>query len=160
MLKMNLQNCFPMDEKRTFEQALAERGSFVAPASGVSMQPLIRPGRDLVEITRKGAARCRKHDVVLYRRGERYVLHRVVQVRDHDYVIAGDHQTVKEYGVTDADIVGVLSAVIRDGKRLSVTDRAYRRYVRLWCGLYPVRAACAAGKGAAVKLLRTFHSKK
>ena len=149
-----------MTDKHTFEQALAERGSFIAPPSGVSMQPLIRPGRDLVEIIRKGPERCKKYDVVLYRSGGRYVLHRILEVRAKDYVSAGDHQTVKEYGVTDADIIGILSAVIRGGKRLSVTDRAYRRYVRLWCGLYPARAAFAAGKGAAVRLLRAIHSKK
>ena len=55
---------------------------------------------------------------------------------------------------------GTHTVVIRGGKRLSVTDRAYRRYVRLWCGLYPARAAFAAGKGAAVRLLRAIHSKK
>ena len=31
-----------MRETQTFEQALAARGSFVAPASGLSMSPLIR----------------------------------------------------------------------------------------------------------------------
>lgn len=149
-----------MPETRTFEQALAERGSFVTTAQGVSMLPLIRPGRDLVEITRKGEARCKKHDVVLYKRDGKYILHRVLEVRPGDYVIAGDHQIYKEYGVTDTDIIGVLSAVIRGGKRIAVTDPNYLRYVRLWCGLYPARAACAAGKSAAVRLLRAIHSKK
>lgn len=149
-----------MTDKHTFEQALRERGSFVTTAQGISMMPLIRPGRDLVEIVRKGPERCKKYDVVLYKRDGKYILHRILEVRADDYVIAGDHQIYKEYGVTDADIIGVLSAVIRGGKRLSVTDRAYRRYVRLWCGLYPVRAACAAGKSAAVRLLRAIHSKK
>lgn len=145
-----------MPEKRTFEQALAERGSFVTTAQGVSMLPLIRPGRDLVEITRKGEARCKKHDVVLYKRDGKYILHRVLEVRPGDYVIAGDHQTVKEYGVTDADIIGVLSAVIRKGKRIPVTDRNYQRYARLWCGFYPVRKAVRNGKAAALRLLRQF----
>ena len=143
-----------MSEKRTFEQALDEHGSFVTTAQGVSMMPLIRPGRDLVEITRKGEARCKRYDVVLYRSGDRYVLHRILEVRAEDYVIAGDHQVYKEYGVTDADIIGVLSAVIRKGKRMAVTDRNYLRYVRLWCGLYPVRKVIRAGKASAVWLWR------
>ena len=145
-----------MPEKRTFEQALDEHGSFVTTAQGVSMMPLIRPGRDLVEITRKGEARCKKHDVVLYKRDGKYILHRVLKVRPGDYVIAGDHQIYKEYGVTDADIIGVLSAVIRKGKRIAVTDPNYLRYVRLWCGLYPVRKTIRSGKAAALRLLRQF----
>ena len=116
-----------MHEKHTFEQALAERGSFVTTAQGVSMMPLIRPGRDLVEISRKGDDRCKKHDVVLYKRDGKYILHRVLEVRPEDYVIAGDHQIYKEYGITDADIIGVLSAVIRKGKRIAVTDPNYLR---------------------------------
>ena len=143
-----------MHKKRTFEQALAERGSFVTTAQGVSMTPLIRPGRDLVEITRKGEARCKKHDVVLYKRDGKYILHRVLEVRPGDYVIAGDHQVYKEYGVTDADIIGVLSAVIRKGKRISVADPNYLRYARLWCGIYPVRKVIRAGKASAVWLWR------
>ena len=143
-----------MHEKRTFEQALAERGSFVTTAQGVSMMPLIRPGRDLVEITRKGAARCQKHDVVLYKRDGKYILHRVLEVRPDDYVIAGDHQIYREYGVTDTDIIGVLSAVIRGEKHISVTDPNYLRYVRLWCGIYPIRKAVQTGKAAALRLLQ------
>ena len=146
-----------MPEKKTFEQALAEHGSFVTRAQGVSMQPLIRPGRDLVEISQKGSDRCKKYDVVLYKRDGKYILHRILEVRPHDYVIAGDHQIYKEYGVTDADIIGVLSAVIRDGKRIPVTDKNYLRYVRLWCGLYPVRKAVRNGKAAALILVRRIR---
>lgn len=143
-----------MHEKRTFEQALAERGSFVTTAQGVSMMPLIRPGRDLVEISRKGDNRCKKHDVVLYKRDGKYILHRVLEVRPDDYVLAGDHQVYKEYDVADEDIIGVLSAVIRGGKRIAVTDPNYLRYVRLWCGLYPVRKTVRNGKASALRLVR------
>ena len=149
-----------MAEKQSFEQALRERGSFVAPAKGVSMQPLIRPGRDLVEISRKGEARCKKHDVALFRRDGEYVLHRVVQVRPDDYVMAGDHQLYKETGVTDEQILGVLSAVIRNGRRVAVTDRGYRCYVRVWCGLYPVRCALRRGKAAALRAIRRRGGKQ
>lgn len=148
-----------MAEKQTFEQALKARGSFVAPAKGESMRPLIRPGRDLVEISRKGPGRCRKYDAALYLRDGKFVLHRVLEVRPDGYVMAGDHQIVKESGVTDDQIVGVLAAVIRDGKRVAVTDRRYRCYVRVWCALYPVRRAIRAGKAAALRLLRTRNEK-
>ena len=149
-----------MRERETFEQALERRGSFVAPAKGESMRPLIRPGRDLVEISRKGPGRCRKHDVALYLRDGKYVLHRVLQVRPADYVMAGDHQIYKETGVTDEQILGVLSAVIRGGKRVAVTDRGYRCYVRVWCGLYPVRCAIRSGKAAVLRAIKRKGGKQ
>ena len=149
-----------MTEKQTFEQALKACGSFVAPAKGESMRPLIRPGRDLVEISRKGPERCKKHDVALYLRDGKYVLHRVLQVRPDDYVMAGDHQIYKETGVTDEQILGVLSAVIRNGRRVAVTDRGYRCYVRVWCGLYPVRCALRRGKAAALRAIRRRGGKQ
>ena len=47
---------------------------------------------------------------------------------------------VKEYGITDRHIIGVLKAVVRDGREIPVTDRKYRFYVHLWCDLFPIRA--------------------
>lgn len=149
-----------MRERETFEQALETRGSFVTPAKGESMRPLIRPGRDLVEISRKGPERCKQHDVALYRRDGKYVLHRVLQVRPDDYVMAGDHQICKETGVTDEQILGVLSAVIRNGKRVAVTGRGYRFYVRVWCGLFPVRRAIRSGKAAALRAMKRKGGKR
>ena len=34
-----------------------------------------------------------------------------------------------------------LTAVIRDGQKLPVTDQRYRLYVHLWCDLFYLRAA-------------------
>ena len=65
---------------------------------------------------------------------------RVLRVREKDYVLCGDNRWRKETGVTDRHVIGVLTAVVRDGKELSVKDRRYRLYVLLWCGLFPLRA--------------------
>ena len=130
-----------MAERITFEAELERHGSFLFTSSGTSMWPMIRPGKDLVEITRRPEERLKKYDVALYRRGSRYILHRVLRVRDGDYVIAGDHNYRREYGITDDQIIGVLSAVVRDGRRDDLTGLKYRLYTRLWCGLFPVRAA-------------------
>ena len=70
------------------------------------------------------------------------MLHRIVKVREQDYVICGDNCIRREFGITDSQIVGVLTAIIRDGKtEIPVTDPAYLRKVRLWCALFPVRSA-------------------
>ena len=57
-----------------------------------------------------------------------------------DFVICGDNRYNKEYGITDRHIIGVLTAVVRDGKEIPINDWWYRLYVHLWCDLFPIRA--------------------
>ena len=129
----------------TFEEELALHGSFVFTAQGDSMRPLIRPARDLLEITRRPAARLRRYDVALYKRDGRYILHRVLAVRPEDYVFAGDNNRHREYGVTDDMILGVLTGLTRDGAAVDLHGLGYRCYVRLWCAPFPLRAALLYG---------------
>lgn len=139
---------------RSFEEILEKEGRLVYSSVGDSMLPLIRQGRDLLVIVRPDG-RLKRFDVPLYRRDSgQYVLHRVLKVRENDYVLCGDNRWAKEYGVTDRQILGVLTAVVRDGRELSVTDRRYRLYVRLWCGLFPLRAFVLKGLHIVKRVLR------
>ena len=133
------------NSKSSFEEILAKEGRLIYSNVGDSMLPLIRQNRDLVVIERP-AGRLRKFDVPLYRRDSgQYVLHRVLKVRENDYVLCGDNRCSRETGITDRHVLGVLTAVIRDRKELSVNDWRYRLYVRLWCGLFPMRVFLLRG---------------
>lgn len=127
----------------SIEDVLNQQGTLVHTNVGRSMLPLLRQGRDLMVIQKKGSQRCQKYDAVLYKRpsDNHYILHRILEVRENDYVLAGDNNTFKEYGITDAHILGILTAVIRDGKEIPVTDPKYLRYVHLWCDHCEVRMA-------------------
>ena len=126
---------------RTFEDEIRQNGYLVYTNVGDSMMPLLRQNRDLLIVSKK-KGRCKKYDVPLYKRDSgQYVLHRILKVREKDYVICGDNRWRREYGITDEQIVGVLTAIVRDGKTVSVTDRKYQRYVHLWCDFYYIRAA-------------------
>ena len=131
--------------KSSFEEILENEGRLTYSNVGVSMLPLIRQGRDLVVIDRP-RGRLKKYDVPLYRRtkGE-YVLHRVLKVCEHDYILCGDNQWAAESGITDEQVLGVMTAVIRDGKTLSAADWRYRLYVHIWCDLFPLRALIVRG---------------
>lgn len=130
-----------MTQYSTFEEQLAQHGAFVYTNVGVSMLPLLRQGRDLMVITQKPTERCRKLDAVLFkRRNGQYILHRILEVREKDYYIVGDNCISGEY-VQEDQILGVLTEVIRKGKRFPVTDPSYLRYVHLWCDHYRVRFA-------------------
>lgn len=126
--------------KSTFEEQLVENGRLLYTNRGDSMMPLIKQDRDLLVIV-PAKGRLKKYDVPLYKRDNgQYVLHRILKVRDDDYVICGDNRWVKEYGISDRHIIGVLDSVVRKGREISVNDWKYKLYVHLWCDLFPVRA--------------------
>ena len=125
----------------TFEQELAEKGRIVYPNVGVSMRPLIRQGKDVMIIERPNG-RLKRYDAALYkRRNGTYIMHRVLRVREKDYVICGDNCIKREYGITDDHIIGVLTGVIRGGKEIKATDRSYRIYAHLWCDFFYIKVA-------------------
>ena len=124
-----------------FEDIIERDGGLVYTNVGDSMMPLIKQGRDLI-IIEKPKGRLKKYDVPLYKRDNgQYVLHRILKVRNDDYVICGDNRFSKQYGISDRHIIGVLTAVVRNGREVPVTDRRYNAYVHLWCDLFPVRAS-------------------
>ncbi len=125
--------------KTTYEEELNRKGTFTYTCSGISMLPMLRQHKDLFTIIKK-QGRCKKYDVVLYKRyPNSYVLHRVVEVREKDYVILGDNCLNKEYGIRDEDIIGVMTAFVRNGKEYSVSHMGYRMYAGVWYLLYPLR---------------------
>lgn len=122
----------------TFEEILARDGKLVYKTKGTSMEPMISQNRDLVTI-RVPSGRLKKYDVALYKRGTSYVLHRVIHVRENDYLIRGDNTYHWEV-IPDEAVIGVLTHFQRKGKYYSVTDKGYQRYVRFWDAIYPLRA--------------------
>ena len=105
--------------KRTFEDVIKEQGKLIYTAVGDSMFPLVRP-RDLLVI--KAVKKPLKvNDVPLYKRDSgQYVLHRIIGIKHGGYVMKGDNRTVCEKGIRDRHIIGVLTAIIRDGRTLPV----------------------------------------
>lgn len=129
-----------MDSKvYTFEELLEKNGYLVYTNVGWSMFPLLREQRDIIELHKKEPGRCKKYDVVLYKRNDQYILHRVLRVLPDGYVVAGDHNSFLDPNITDADILGVMKRVVRDGKSITIDDPRYRLYVHLWCDCYPLR---------------------
>ncbi len=124
-----------------YEQYLDRYGVLTYRFKGISMLPMLRQGKDTFTVVKKTQARCKKYDVALYRRGEQYVLHRVVKVLPQSYVILGDNCAKKEYNITDEDIIGVLQSFTRGERSISVDHRGYRLYARVWYWLYPLRHA-------------------
>lgn len=139
----------------TYEEYLEQNGEMTYTNRGISMLPLLKQGRDLFTIRKKGAERCQKYDVVLYRRPpESYVLHRIVAVRPDDYILLGDNCLNKETGITDRDIIGVMTGYVRKGKVHSTDDFGYMLYSRWIVLTYPVRRMCKLIKSKVLQIIR------
>lgn len=99
-------------------QQLSDSGSAFVRVTGSSMQPLLHHLRDGVILV--PPAKIRAGDIVLFdRRNGRYALHRVVRITGGDtFTMAGDNQAHLERSLPLAQVVGVVSAVVRDGKQI------------------------------------------
>lgn len=126
---------------RNIERQLAEQGFYVSTTVGVSMRPMLRNRRDRVIILPIGEdTHLKRYDLPLYRRPDgKYVLHRVIGVREGAYVIRGDNTYSKEYVPNDW-ILGYVSEFYRGNRHICTDARAYRIYARVWNFVYPVRA--------------------
>lgn len=123
------------------EEVLEQEGVYVSTIAGVSMYPMLRNRRDTI-VVEPYEGRLKKYDVPLYKVGNNYVLHRIIEVLPDSYVIRGDNCINKEYGITDQDILGVLTAFHRDGKEVNMSGIGYKAYVFFWCHTHGMRQFC------------------
>lgn len=144
-----------MNAPSRFEELLQRDGVLIYKTRGVSMRPMLKQDRDLV-IIRPVEGRLKKYDIPLYRRKNgNYVLHRIIGVRENDYIIRGDNTFVKEY-VPDSTIVGVLTDFKRKGREHSVNETGFRIYSRVWNFIYPVRLVLHKARRLAGKVKRSL----
>ena len=143
-----------MSEYSTIEAEIEKHGTGIFTNVGDSMMPLLRQRRDIIHIS-KVEGRLKKYDVPLYKRDNgQYVLHRILKVRENEYVICGDKRTGMEEGITDRHIIGVMTGVSRDGKFLSVNDKKYKLYVMLWGGRKSYRIFLLRVKSVMKRLIK------
>ena len=145
--------------KTTYEDEINRSGKITCTCKGISMLPLLRQQRDLFTVEKK-QGRYDKYDVVLYKRPPKsFVLHRVIEVRENDYVILGDNCITKEYGIRDEDILGVMTSFVKNGKEYSVSQRWYRCYSVMWYKIYPLRKLVKKGKMLCKRIIKRIINK-
>ena len=114
------------------------------------MKPMLRQGRDKVVLSAV-PGKLKKYDLPLYQRDDgKYTLHRIVEVGE-TYTCIGDNQHVLEYGVRDDQIIGVVTAFVRDDREIPVTNIAYQIYCRVWHWLRPVKRILGKVKRAVLR---------
>lgn len=123
-------------------QAMAEKGSVTIPVSGTSMNPFLGHLRDTVTLEPvKGPVK--KGDIVLYVRESgglvKYIMHRVVGKKDGAYVLCGDAQVKREFGVAPDSVKAVVRSARRKGKSIDEHSPVWRFYAVAWRLLRPAR---------------------
>lgn len=119
-------------------EELEKHGMYLSSPRGVSMWPMIRQGKDIVEI-RALEKTPKRYDLVMYSRTDKQgVIHRVLYKKEDIYVICGDNCHTKEY-VKPEQIKGIVTRFYRDGKWHSVTEKPYLLYVHLWTDFFFIR---------------------
>ena len=131
--KVSLEDMYPI-----INEQLENGGAVELPITGTSMLPLLIQGRDFVTITSCDIAK--KNDIIFYRRDDgHFVLHRVIGKDEKGYILCGDNQVVKEYGIKDEHIIGVVNSIKRKNKCFSVDKLLYKIYSQIWIILLPMR---------------------
>lgn len=108
------------------------------PFRGISMLPLLRQGKDFVDLSPL-PSRLQKYDLPVYRYPSgKIVMHRVVGVKDDHYICLGDN-TYRYEKIRPEWMIGKVTAIRRGEKRIEVTSPLYRLYSRIWVAIYPMR---------------------
>ena len=142
----------------SYEQELERSGRILITIKGISMRPLFHSDTDAILVEKRPPEKLGDLDIVLFKRGVQYVLHRIVGKRpDGRYIIAGDNCMDADI-VRPEDILGVVIAAQRSGKPIKLEGIRYSLYETLWCRPYRFRFAVlrcwALAKRTAKKILR------
>ena len=106
--------------------------------TGKSMMPTLIEHRDSVILEKPD--KLKKSDIVLYQRSNGdYVLHRIVKIKKDGLGMCGDNQMVVEFPILPEQVIAVVSAIVRKGRRIEKTAFGYRFSAFLWTNLIPMR---------------------
>ena len=122
------------------EEILKGGGKVSFTPRGNSMHPMLRNHLDKIILV-QAPAKLKKYDIPLYRRHNgQFVLHRVVAVKEDGYVLCGDNQIQREYGIRHHQVMAVVKAFYHRGKYIDChTSNLYRLYCITWVALTPLR---------------------
>ncbi len=99
---------------------------------GTSMLPLLRHGKDSVELSPL-PEKLKKYDIIFYQRPNgHYVLHRIIGIANDQYTCMGDHQYVSEPGITHESVIAIVSGIYRGNRHYTASSLLYRIYSRCW----------------------------
>ncbi len=123
---------------------------------GTSMLPMLRQGVDSV-VLKSAPDKLKKYDLPLYLREDgQFVLHRVVKVLKDGYVMCGDNQYMREYGIKQENILAVADGFYREDTYVGCNEKKYRNYCIKQVKKQRIRYYIIRFKQLVKKLLKKF----
>jgi len=92
-------------------------GEVTLGVTGASMLPALWPG-DLIHVQRCDVSEVKPGQVVLYRSGAALVAHRIVRTKGNLLVTRGDALQEEDPAVNEADILGKVVCILRNGRSI------------------------------------------
>ncbi len=119
-------------EAVAYEELLQRDGKVITHVVGSSMLPLLHNRESIVIVEAADRVRPQRGDVVLYKTGDTYVLHRVLQEKDDEFLIRGDNTWYLEH-VPKKAVLATLTGFYRypEGQLMSKDDVVYHMYQSL-----------------------------
>lgn len=119
-----------VSSNNSIESILEKEGFYLFTGSGNSMWPLIREGIDTVEV-RPVRQPLSAGEVVLFRDAEgKYVLHRILGVKDGRYSVRGDNTCAPDL-VPEDRIIGIMTGLWRGDRKMQLDSLKYAAYTKL-----------------------------
>ncbi|MDD3173826.1 MAG: S24/S26 family peptidase [Herbinix sp.] len=124
--------------KSTIEAEIKENGFYYSTTVGDSMEPMLFNRQNIVLIV-KPSELLKRYDIPMYKRPNgQYVLHRILKVREKDYIICGDNRWKTEIVPHDW-ILGVTKGYYKADTYIDCHKKKYLLYVHLWCDFFYIR---------------------
>ena len=116
----------------SYEEMLEKEGQVITHVAGFSMVPLLYDRQSIVIVEDIRNREPQHHDVVLYKIGDTYILHRILKILEEDYLIRGDNTWVIEH-VPKNCVMAVMTGFYRrpEGKLIDRKNVLYQLYVFL-----------------------------
>lgn len=140
------------DTVNSIEDVLERDGAWVSTTAGTSMWPMLRDRRDTI-VVKAAKERLRPFDIALYRRGDAYILHRVIAVTESGYHTIGDNCIAYE-NVSESAVIGYLDTFWHGERCCNPRSGAWHFYARIWHALLPARRALKRTRAVAGRLIR------
>ena len=126
-------------------RTLIEEGKQVSMIiSGSSMAPFLIHARDHICL-KSPSGELRKGEMVFYQRSNgEYVMHRIYNVKNEEYYLIGDAQTVIEGPIQREQIFAIIIKVKRKGKWIVPEDFQWKFFAHIWPNIIPLRRTSQA----------------
>ena len=138
----------------TIEEVLRQEGKFIDVPVGNSMYPLLKHKQTAFVIETLNT-KPRKNDVVLFKRGSAYVLHRIIRsLPNENFRIRGDNCLAYD-NVKAEQILGIMTGFYKGERHIDCNSNIeYKIYMLYYRPLFWIRKAFGYGKRLLKRIIK------